>query len=141
VSVQVQEQLSTAQTAGVSPAPQASDPCPAPAGSSGWELSTTTFANEYTRHAYVGNGYLSQRVPSTGTGYINTGEKTGWPLYTERYTGAFVSGLYDTVPTTDPYPEENAAAIAAIPTWSTLAVGVGSETFDGTTAGTAIRSG
>lgn len=137
IPAQAQPRPSTSAQSGKAPsAPGANDPCPAPAGSSGWELSTTTFANEYTRHAYVGNGYLSQRVPSTGTGYINTGEKTGWPLYTPRYTGAFVSGLY----AADPALAEGRAVIAAIPTWSTLAVTVGGETFDGTTAGTAISN-
>jgi hypothetical protein len=53
----------------------------------GWSLSTSTFDPNYTHHAYVGNGYLSQRVPATGMGYVSTGEKTGWPLYTPRYDG------------------------------------------------------
>ena len=50
-------------------------PCPGDQGdptTTGWALSTTTFDNAYTRHAYVGNGYLSQRVPATGTGYVGT---------------------------------------------------------------------
>ncbi|HYY22251.1 MAG TPA: hypothetical protein VE780_10275 [Thermoleophilaceae bacterium] len=56
----------------------ASSPCPAGSGSgSGWDLSTSTFDPHYTRHPYVGNGYLSQRVPPNGMGYVSTGEKTG----------------------------------------------------------------
>lgn len=135
-SAQAQSQASTPSDKGAPSVHRGDDPCPSPAAGSGWELSTTTFANEYTRHAYVGNGYLSQRVPSTGTGYINTGEKTGWPLYTPRYTGAFVSGLY----AADPALAEGRAILAAIPTWSTLAVTVGGETFDGATAGTDISN-
>src|SRR4051812_40154980 len=60
----------------------------------GWTLATTTFDTAYTRHAYVGNGYLGERVPPTGMGYVATGEKSGWPLYTPRYDGSFVAGLY-----------------------------------------------
>ena len=40
----------------------ADSPCPARDGA-GWTLSTNEFSNISTRHAYVGNGYLSQRVP------------------------------------------------------------------------------
>jgi trehalose/maltose hydrolase-like predicted phosphorylase len=72
----------------------------------------------------VGNGYLSRRVPATGMGYVSTGEKTGWPLYTPRYDGAFVAGLYGRDLTlTDGLVQD-----AAIPTWSTLTVGAGSDT-------------
>ena len=31
-------------------------------------------------------------------GYMATGETTGWPLYTPRYDGAFVAGLYGADP-------------------------------------------
>src|SRR4051794_26558565 len=80
------------------PAGAAAATCPDGRDGPGWTLSTTTFDNHYTRHAYVGNGYLSQRVPPAGTGYMATGEKTGWPLYTPRYDGAFVGGLYGVDP-------------------------------------------
>src|SRR5215213_9144281 len=109
-----------------------SSPCPGDQGdptTSGWALSTTTFDNAYTRHAYVGNGYLSQRVPATGTGYVATTQKTGWPLYTPAYDGAFVAGFYGTEPATAPHD----AAIAAIPTWSTLKVAMGPDTYSATT--------
>jgi trehalose/maltose hydrolase-like predicted phosphorylase len=107
----------------------ASSPCPAGSGSgSGWDLSTSTFDPHYTRHPYVGNGYLSQRVPPNGMGYVSTGEKTGWPLYTPRYDGAFVAGLYARVPT-EADPSTARAVIAAIPTWSTLNLTAGSETY------------
>ena len=91
--------LDAGARAGRSAAPAVSSPCPGDQGdptTSGWALSTTTFDNAYTRHAYVGNGYLSQRVPATGTGYVETTQKTGWPLFTNAYDGAFVAGLYST---------------------------------------------
>jgi trehalose/maltose hydrolase-like predicted phosphorylase len=111
-----------------------SSPCPGDKSdptTSGWALSTTTFDNAYARHAYVGNGYLSQRVPATGTGYVETTQKTGWPLFTNAYDGAFVAGLYSTEP--DPLIPPHDATIAAIPTWSTLTVGAGSDTYSANT--------
>jgi len=113
-------------------APAVTSPCPGDHGdptASGWALSTTTFDNAYTRHAYVGNGYLSQRVPATGMGYVETTQKTGWPLFTNAYDGAFVTGLYGTEPATAPHD----ATIAAIPTWSTLNVSAGGATYSSTT--------
>ncbi|MEA2293540.1 MAG: hypothetical protein QOE86_1179, partial [Solirubrobacteraceae bacterium] len=103
---------------------------------SGWTLSTSTYDTKYTRHPYVGNGYLSQRVPPAGMGYMATGEKTGWPLYTPRYDGAFISGLYGA----DPAIEEGRTIDAAIPTWSTLEVTVGSDTFSPTTPASQISN-
>ena len=94
----------------------AAEPAPTARNGAGWTLSTTTYDTAYTRHAYVGNGYLSQRVPPAGMGYVATGEKTGWPLYTPRYDGAFVAGLYGA----DPAIESGRTIDAAIPTWSTL---------------------
>ncbi|WP_234018919.1 MULTISPECIES: glycosyl hydrolase family 65 protein [unclassified Streptomyces] len=106
------------------PAPAAPAPrCAAPA----WTLSTRTAdpTNPYT--AYTGNGYLGVRVPSAGTGYAHgpSKEKTGWPLYTPRYDGAFVSGLYARGP-------ENTAhrqALAALPNWTALDVTARGETY------------
>ena len=82
----------------VSPQAAAAAGSPCPRDGASWTLSTTTYDTAYTRHAYVGNGYLSQRVPPAGMGYVATGEKTGWPLFTPRYDGAFVSGLYGADP-------------------------------------------
>jgi trehalose/maltose hydrolase-like predicted phosphorylase len=109
-------------------AASAAGPCPDGRDGAGWTLGTNQFSNISTRHAYVGNGYLSQRVPGAGMGYLSTGEKTGWPLYTPRYDGAFVAGLYGA----DPSIESGRTIDAAIPTWSTLAPTVGSETFSPT---------
>src|SRR3954468_14559716 len=91
----------------------------------GWTLSTSTYDTTYTRHAYVGNGYLSQRVPPAGMGYMATGEKTGWPLFTPRYDGAFLGGLDGAGPAI----EDGRTIDAAIPTWSTLTVTNGTETY------------
>ena len=100
-------------------------PCPDGRDGAGWTLATTTFDTHYTRHPYVGNGYLSQRVPPAGMGYMATGEKTGWPLYTPRYDGAFVAGLYGA----DPAIQGGRTIASAIPTWSTLTLTAGSETY------------
>ncbi len=54
-------------------------------------------------------------------GYVSTGETTGWPLFTPRYDGAIVAGLY----ARDPDLAGGRQAIAAIPNWSTLTVGGG----------------
>ena len=93
----------------------------------GWEFSTDRFDLAYTAHAFVGNGYLSQRVPPTGAGYAATGEKTGFPLETPRYDGAFVAGLYGEGPSSQ--SEVPRHAIAAIPTWSSMTVRAGEHTF------------
>ena len=37
-------------------------PCPQSQGSPAWELSTSTFDPAFSRHPFVGNGYLGQRV-------------------------------------------------------------------------------
>ncbi|MFE6173431.1 glycosyl hydrolase family 65 protein [Streptomyces sp. NPDC056464] len=95
--------------------------CEAP----GWAPTATRIDPEDAHHPYVGNGYLATRVPPTGTGYAASGEKTGWPLYTPRYDGSFVSGLYARGP-------ENTAgreALAALPNWTGLDVKAGGETY------------
>jgi trehalose/maltose hydrolase-like predicted phosphorylase len=110
--------------------------CPGGGSDAGFTLSTTTFDPTFTRHPFVGNGYLGQRVPPTGMGYVATGEKTGWPLFTPRYDGAFVTGLYGQ----DPKLVEGRQVIAAIPTWSTLTVGTGAETYTATTPAARISN-
>jgi trehalose/maltose hydrolase-like predicted phosphorylase len=103
--------------------------CPGGRNGAGWTLTTDTFSPSYSHHAYVGNGHLSQRVPAAGMGYVATGEKTGWPLYTPRYDGAFVAGLYGA----DPAIEGGKTIDSAIPTWSTLTLTSGSQTYSATT--------
>ncbi|GAA5019426.1 glycosyl hydrolase family 65 protein [Streptomyces siamensis] len=94
-------------------------------GDPAWSPTATTIDPADSHHPYVGNGYLGARVPPAGTGYAATGERTGWPLYTPRYDGAFVAGLYARGP-------ENTAgreALAALPTWTGLDIRVGDETY------------
>lgn len=97
----------------------------------GWAPSATRIDPTDTYHPYVGNGYLGTRVPPAGAGYAASGEKTGWPLYTPRYDGAFVSGLYGRGPANTAGRE----ALAALPTWTGLDVTTGSETYGGDSHG------
>ncbi|SCE62635.1 Glycosyl hydrolase family 65 central catalytic domain-containing protein, partial [Streptomyces sp. OspMP-M43] len=119
-----------------SPAPP-SPPSPSPAvpacGATGgqggpgtsWAPTSTRFGEAAGYDPYIGNGYLGHRVPPAGAGYAATGEKTGWPLYTPRYDGAFVSGLY----ARDKAVSEGREVIAALPSWTNIDVGVGEETL------------
>ncbi|WP_427920183.1 discoidin domain-containing protein [Streptomyces sp. cg40] len=106
-----------------SAAPLPRDGC----GAGGWTPSATRIDPADTYHPYVGNGYLGTRVPPAGAGYAASGEKTGWPLYTPRYDGAFVSGLYARGPANTAGRE----ALAALPTWTGLDVTSGAETYGG----------
>ncbi|MGW4841608.1 discoidin domain-containing protein [Nocardia brasiliensis] len=101
--------------------------CPEDAASSdpGWMSSNTDVDAAFDEHPFVGNGYLGLRVPPRGTGYALTGEPSGWPLYTPRYDGAFVAGLYGHTPGL----ADDREVAAAIPNWSTLTVGAGDDTF------------
>ncbi|WP_335940754.1 discoidin domain-containing protein [Streptomyces sp. PTD5-9] len=94
-----------------------------------WALSSARYGEAAAHAPYVGNGYLGHRVPPAGAGYAAPGERTGWPLFTPRYDGAFVSGLYGR--------EKNLAdgreVIAALPSWTDLDVRVGGETYDSDT--------
>ncbi|MFG2500519.1 discoidin domain-containing protein [Streptomyces sp. NPDC048441] len=105
---------------------------PATSPGSGWTLTSTRLDPKDTYHAFVGNGYLGQRVAPNGTGYAAADAKTGWPLFTPRYDGSFVSGLYAHNKDTT----ENRQVAAAIPTWTPLTVSTGgpaSETFTSAT--------
>lgn len=94
-----------------------------------WTPTSTAFGEAQGYDPYVGNGYLGHRVPATGAGYAATGGRTGWPLYTPRYDGAFVSGLY----ARDRSLAEGREVVAALPSWTTLDVRVGSETYGSAT--------
>ncbi|MEW2530515.1 discoidin domain-containing protein [Streptomyces sp. NPDC047071] len=98
----------------------------------GWSLDSTRIDPKDSHHAFVGNGYLGQRVAPNGAGYTASGAKTGWPLYTPRYDGSFVSGLYAHNPRT----AGDRQAVAALPTWTPLTVTTGGErgeTFNSST--------
>ncbi|MFG2225310.1 discoidin domain-containing protein [Streptomyces sp. NPDC048644] len=112
------------------PPPAANAPC---AKGGGWTATSPRIDPDDSHHAFVGNGYLGQRVPPNGTGYAAPGGETGWPLKTPEYDGSFVSGLY----AKGPENVEGRQAIAAIPTWTTLDVATGgahAETFSSATA-------
>ncbi|WP_378733045.1 discoidin domain-containing protein [Nocardia brasiliensis] len=106
---------------------EATPVCPGDDASSapGWTSSNTEVDAGFERHPFVGNGYLGLRLPPRGAGYASTGEMTGWPLYTPRYDGAFVAGLYGHTPAL----AEDREIAAAIPNWSALTVGVGDDTY------------
>ncbi len=98
----------------------------------GWAPTATRIDPKDGHHAFVGNGYLGQRVAPNGAGYTAPGETTGWPLKTPRYDGSFVSGLY----ARGPENLEGRQAIAALPTWTGLdvtAAGDRPQTFDSAT--------
>ncbi|WP_329395251.1 glycosyl hydrolase family 65 protein [Streptomyces melanogenes] len=98
-----------------------------------WTLGTTQVDAVDDHHAFVGNGYLGQRVPPNGAGYAEGKAKTGWPLFTPRYDGSFVSGLY----AHNPQTAGDRQAVAALPTWTSLAVGTGGaqgDTFNSSTS-------
>lgn len=119
------------------PAPQraggAQGPCMKGDGSDGWTATSSKIDPKDSHHAFVGNGYLGQRVPPNGTGYAAPGGTTGWPLKTPEYDGSFVSGLY----AEGPKSVKGRQAIAALPTWTTLDVSAGGahpDTFSSATA-------
>ncbi|WP_155981947.1 discoidin domain-containing protein [Nocardia sp. BMG111209] len=115
----------------------AATPCPGDpvSGLPEWAPASTSFAAPYDQHPFVGNGYLGLRVPPAGMGYLETGERSGWPLYTPRYDGAFAAGLYGR----DPGLAAGRSVIAALPNWSTLLVGVGDETYSPATSPEQVR--
>ncbi|WP_327268394.1 discoidin domain-containing protein [Streptomyces sp. NBC_01218] len=106
-------------------APDTPVPLPRTPSDSAWELTSTRFGEAGGYDPYVGNGYLGHRIPPTGAGYAARPEKTGWPLYTPRYDGAFVTGLYGAEPGTT----EGREVLAALPSWTPLDLRVGRETF------------
>ncbi|MGW2815705.1 discoidin domain-containing protein [Streptomyces sp. NPDC001415] len=119
--------------------PAASQPVPNTAAttancpdSNGWTLDTTRIDAANTHHAFVGNGYLGQRVPPNGAGYADSTAKTGWPLFTPSYDGSFVSGLY----AHNKQTAGDRQAVAALPTWTALTVSTGGaqgDTFNSST--------
>lgn len=101
-------------------------------------LDFVTF-HQYQRQPYVANGFLGARVPVLGQGFAFdtlsdevSGSKddlsNGWPLFNERYAGAFAAGFYDAqVNTTESnFPWLNQygyeSVISAIPQWTSLHV-------------------
>jgi trehalose/maltose hydrolase-like predicted phosphorylase len=93
----------------------------AQAGTSTTSISTTKFVDQFDTEPYVGNGYVSQRVPAAGMGLLTGLGKIGWPLGSPRFSEALAAGLYaKTKASVAYYPTETKQVIALIPTWSTL---------------------
>ncbi|GAA4986335.1 carbohydrate-binding protein [Kitasatospora paranensis] len=110
------------------PLPAVAEPDAGPANP--WVLTNTAFdPADYLKQPFVGNGYLSQRLPAVGQGFQQSTDTSGWPLGNNRYTSALVAGVYDSETGT-----HNSAGssdfIAALPTWSTMNLGVGGSTLD-----------
>lgn len=83
----------------------------------GWILGTDDYrVADYARQPYIGNGRLGAMLPATGEGYQGDLGPTGWPLYTQRYTGSLMAGYYAR--------SGRLEHIAALPTWSTLTLGI-----------------
>ena len=79
-----------------------------------WVLSNTNYEPlNFLQEPFVGNGYLGLRIPAVGEGYQggNLG-KSGFPLFTDRYTSALVAGVYESTKKSD--------FIASLPTWSEI---------------------
>ncbi|WP_406740327.1 discoidin domain-containing protein [Streptomyces atratus] len=96
-----------------------------------WAPASTRFGEAAGYDPYTGNGYLGHRVPAAGAGYAASGEKTGWPLFTPRYDGAFVSGLFGR----DKDLAAGREVAAALPSWTNLDLRVGDETYGSGTPG------
>ena len=101
----------------------------------GWVLTSRERDPQDSYRAYVGNGYLGQRVAPSGSGYSAGGETSGWPLFTPRYDGSFVAGLYANNQKT----AKNKQTIAALPTWTTLNVATGGESGETFSSGTPAK--
>ncbi|VEU23974.1 DEKNAAC105228 [Brettanomyces naardenensis] len=91
--------------------------------------------NHFTNQPYVANGYIGSRIPNLGFGFsydqnanvTSSALSNGWPLFDERYSGAFVAGFYDAQPNTTGtnFPEllddgGYESVISAIPQWTQL---------------------
>src|SRR5579875_2144015 len=100
-----------AERAGYSKMPSAADGT--------WVLSNTVYEPlNFLQEPFVGNGYLGLRILAIGEGYQggNLG-KSGFPLFTPRYTSSLVAGVYASTKKTD--------IIASIPTWSEMDLAIG----------------
>ncbi len=95
-------------------AERASDPSGRAGADDAWVLSNTTYEPlNFLQEPFVGNGYLGLRIPAIGDGYQggNLG-KSGFPLFTPRYTSSLVAGVYASTKKSD--------FIASLPTWSEI---------------------
>lgn len=101
-------------------------------------LDFVTF-HQYQRQPYVANGYIGSRIPVLGQGFaydtlsndVSASEddlRNGWPLFNQRYAGAFAAGFFDsqhnTTETNFPWLLQYGyeSVISAIPQWTGLAI-------------------
>lgn len=101
----------------------------------------------YQRQPYVANGYFGARIPNLGHGFANDTLSSlpqannedlsnGWPLFNERYAGAFAAGFYDLQKSTNGsnFPWLNQygwdSVISAIPQWTFLGLAMGDKALD-----------
>ncbi|CAN6670291.1 periplasmic acid trehalase Ath1p [Trichomonascus vanleenenianus] len=104
-----------------------------------WVLYTDQYQNNtFAVQAYSANGYIGIRMPVQGHGftldYNQTNPKNGtiplngWPEFNPRFTGAYVSGFWDSQKNTTKtnFPEllkrGHESIISTLPVWSTLVV-------------------
>ncbi|KAG7195590.1 alpha,alpha-trehalase ath1 [Scheffersomyces spartinae] len=95
--------------------------------------------HQYQSQPYVANGYIGSRIPNVGHGFAydtlsNNSDANpedivnGWPLFNQRYAGAFVAGFFDIEKRLNGtnFPEllENGyeSSFSAVPQWTTLEV-------------------
>ncbi|GAA5880894.1 hypothetical protein JCM3774_003235 [Rhodotorula dairenensis] len=117
---------------------------------SDWTLNSTKLnRTAWENQPYVANGYIGQRLPAEGFGYLQsipTGEHLntqGWPLFTPRQTAATVAGFYDQQPETAGTNFAQTGGqqpISTLPTWSTILVTVNNQTFSQTTDASEISN-
>ncbi|GAA5861901.1 hypothetical protein JCM8547_008590 [Rhodosporidiobolus lusitaniae] len=119
----------------------AAPPCAAQDNSNNWTLSTTDFVRDHWQvQPYVANGYIGQRLPAEGFGYMQFepvnqtahNETQGWPLFTPRQAAAMVAGFYDQQPMTEGTNFDQTGGqqpISTLPTWSSLYLTVNNQTY------------
>ncbi|KAK4056495.1 alpha,alpha-trehalase ath1 [Microbotryomycetes sp. JL221] len=108
---------------------------------SGDVLSTTTLnRTSWQRQPYVSNGYIGQRIPAEGHGYMEVVPNdyegrdgtNGWPLFDPRFTAAMVANFYDQQAETKGTNFEQTGGqqpISTLPTWSSLYLTLGGSSY------------
>ncbi|KAM0788656.1 hypothetical protein ACM66B_002758 [Microbotryomycetes sp. NB124-2] len=104
-------------------------------------LSTTAMnRTSWQRQPYVSNGYIGQRIPAEGHGYMEVVPNdydgrdgtNGWPLFDPRFTAAMVAGFYDQQAETKGTNFEQIGGqqpISTLPTWSSLYVTISGASY------------
>lgn len=102
--------------------------------------------HQFQRQPYVSNGYIGARIPNLGHGFAmdtplsNDSEANntlnGWPLFDQRFAGAFVAGFYNlqanTTKTNFPWLLQygGESVISVVPQWTYLALSKDNYTLD-----------